>query len=279
MSLVKSCITDAQANPWCKFTQSSTCSRNFSVCHAWQTDSRYMSSRFGRILVWHGQDLTVRECMKLVYCITPALDRYVSLPDRTPHTWTMMSLNICGMAFYNLWHPHSHPSLFLPPSIHFASIWLLPSELTTHGQTHPQLISMKLGYHPWILLCSVTPFGNSWLIPITLGLLNPVYQPRLPQSASQSTLTKSEPMPAVHHNSMHSPSCLTFPTNSLDNPINPRPNTDWLHQLSIGALGIHLHFQFNSNSIPNMGPALWELFLIVSGTQLFKTTIVHLKFK
>ena len=36
------------------------------------------------------------------------------------------------------------------------------------------------------------------------------------------------------------------------------------------------HFQFNSNSIPNMSPVLWELFLIVLGMQLFKTMIVHL---
>src|SRR5882724_9153437 len=105
-----------------------------------------MSSRFGRILVWHGQDLTVRECMKLVYCITPALDRYVSLPDRTPHTWTMMSLNICGMAFYNLWHPHSHPSLFLPPSIHFASI----------------LIASIRADHPWTNTPSAD-FHEAWL--------------------------------------------------------------------------------------------------------------------
>ena len=30
-------------------------------------------------------------------------------------------------------------------------------------------------------------------------------------------------------------------------------------------------FRFNSNSIPNMSPALRELFLIVLGTQMFKT--------
>ena len=51
-------------------------------------------------------------CWGEVYCITPALDRYVLLPDRTPRTQMMMSLNICGTAFYDQWHPHSHLSLF-----------------------------------------------------------------------------------------------------------------------------------------------------------------------
>src|SRR5882724_140982 len=90
----------------------------------------------------------------MVYCITPALDIYLSLPDRTPHTLMMMSHNICSMAFYNLWHCHSHLLLFyLHPSILLPSRLLL-SKLTTHRQTHSQLIPMKLGYHsqisqPW----------------------------------------------------------------------------------------------------------------------------------
>ena len=64
----------------------------------------------------------------VLYCVTPALDRYFSHSDRTPHTHKMTSSNICGTVLYNIWHPHSHPSL------------LLPSELTTH-RSHHQLIS------------------------------------------------------------------------------------------------------------------------------------------
>src|SRR5882724_5541699 len=43
-----------------------------------------------------------------LYCITPALDRYLLHSDGTPHTQTMTSLNICGTVLYNTWHPHSH---------------------------------------------------------------------------------------------------------------------------------------------------------------------------
>src|SRR5882724_11044638 len=57
--------------------------------------------------------ITTSPCnMFPLYCINPALDRYVTLLDRTPHTWMMTSLNICGMDFYDLWHPHSHPLQF-----------------------------------------------------------------------------------------------------------------------------------------------------------------------
>jgi len=38
-------------------------------------------------------------------------------------------------------------------------------------------------------------------------------------------------------------------------------------------------FRFNSNSIPNKSPVIQELYLIVLGTQLFNTTIVHLRCK
>src|SRR5882724_13142631 len=94
----------------------------------------------------------------MLYCITPALDGYVMLPDRNPHTQMMMSLNICGMAFYDLWHPHSHLSLFI--SIHpfcFHPICFCPSRSSV-DKTHPWLNSMKLGYHPQIL----QPWPNLW---------------------------------------------------------------------------------------------------------------------
>jgi len=44
---------------------------------------------------------------------------------RTPHTWMITSLNICGIVPYNTWHPCSHASLFV--SIHlicFCLSWL-----------------------------------------------------------------------------------------------------------------------------------------------------------
>src|SRR5882724_9163244 len=80
----------------------------------------------------------------------PSLDRYVLLPDRTPCTWTMTSLNICGMACYNLWHPHSHPFLFT--SVHPFCFHLVIFHLSQPptDKTHPQLIPIKLGYHPQI---------------------------------------------------------------------------------------------------------------------------------
>ena len=49
----------------------------------------------------------------VLYCITPVLEGYVMLP---PCTQMMMSLNICSMAFHNLWHPCFHLLLFT--SIH-----------------------------------------------------------------------------------------------------------------------------------------------------------------
>ena len=59
-----------------------------------------------------------------VYCITPALDGYISLLDRTPHIWIMTSLNICGTVFYDLWHPHPCLPMFYILSNHFASVWI-----------------------------------------------------------------------------------------------------------------------------------------------------------
>jgi len=64
----------------------------------------------------------------VLYCTTAALDRYVTLLDRTPCTWMMTSLNIGRMAFYDHWHPHLHPSLFyLCPSILLPSNCFCPS--------------------------------------------------------------------------------------------------------------------------------------------------------
>src|SRR5882724_7559746 len=83
-------------------------------------------------------------------CITPALDGYIWLLNRTPCTWMIMSFNICGTVSYDLWHPCSHllllyfhPTILLPSS-------LLLSKLTTHGHQHPGLIPMKIGYHPHV---------------------------------------------------------------------------------------------------------------------------------
>src|SRR5882724_11105896 len=73
-------------------------------------------------------------CERAVYCITPALDRYLLHLDGTPCTWTMMSLNICGMVLYNTWHPHSHTSLFSP----ICPNCLHPSNLLT---SQPHIIS------------------------------------------------------------------------------------------------------------------------------------------
>jgi len=77
--------------------------------------------------------------VNLVYCITPALDRYLSHLDKTPHTQTMISLNICSTVLYDIWHPCSYPSPLLL-SNHLLPLDLLPSKLTTHRQHH-QLIS------------------------------------------------------------------------------------------------------------------------------------------
>ena len=98
-----------------------------------------------------GQSMHLRHCKavgfskcRMVYCITPALDGYVILPDRTPHTQMMTSLNICGTVLYNTQHPCSHASLFASiPPICLHPPHFLPSELTTHHW----LISTKLSWH------------------------------------------------------------------------------------------------------------------------------------
>src|SRR5882724_3222055 len=74
---------------------------------------------------------------RMVYSITPAPDGYVMLPDRTPHTQMMMSLNICSMVLYDLWPPCSSSiTVYLCPPILLPS-GLLPSELTTRRQSTP----------------------------------------------------------------------------------------------------------------------------------------------
>src|SRR5882724_6995646 len=96
--------------------------------------------------------------ISVLYCTTPALDGYVSLPDRAPCTWMITSLNICGMDFYDLWNPHSHqlqftsvhPFFFCPDCFH-------PSRPPA-DKAYPQLIPVKLGYHPWIS----QPWPNLW---------------------------------------------------------------------------------------------------------------------
>src|SRR5882724_3996468 len=82
-----------------------------------------------------------------LYCITPALDGYISLPDRTPCTQMMTSLNICSTV-YDLWNPQPHLLMFIFFQLCCFHPDFLPSELTTCGQEHPQLIPRKLGYHP-----------------------------------------------------------------------------------------------------------------------------------
>src|SRR5882724_8609025 len=42
----------------------------------------------------------------------------------------------------------------------------------------------------------------------------------------------SQPMPAFHHSPTCSPSHPSCPTDSLDNPINPGPNTNWLPSIT-----------------------------------------------
>jgi len=76
-----------------------------------------------------------------LYCITPALVRYILLLDRIPHIQMMTSLNICGTVFYNLWHPCSHPSHLLP-SNHFASI-----QIASVWANHPQTQTPSADFH------------------------------------------------------------------------------------------------------------------------------------
>ena len=85
-------------------------SRVSDYCCALFFSCRLMWSETASLLPYFGT--LVRVCsplltLTMMYCITPALDRYIMLLDRTPHTQTMTSLNICGISFYNHWHSHT----------------------------------------------------------------------------------------------------------------------------------------------------------------------------
>src|SRR5882724_4370737 len=110
------------------------------------------------MVIWGASNGECSSSTGVLYCITPALDGYVSLLDRTPHTQMMMSLNICSMAFYNLWH------LLLFTSIHLFCFCLNCFHLRQPpaDKTYPQLVPMKLGYHPQFL----QPQPNLWHLPL-----------------------------------------------------------------------------------------------------------------
>src|SRR5882724_2835428 len=75
-------------------------------------------------------------------------DGYVTLPDRTPHTWTMTSHSICSKDFCDPWYPH--PKKYCPPSVHlllyrllpsiFVSVWIGSIRATHCGQSMPLAI-------------------------------------------------------------------------------------------------------------------------------------------
>src|SRR5882724_3393540 len=56
----------------------------------------------------------------MLYCTTAPLDGYVTLPDRTPYTWMMMSHSICSKDFCDPWYTH-------PKKYYLLSVHLLPS--------------------------------------------------------------------------------------------------------------------------------------------------------
>src|SRR5882724_11138576 len=68
-----------------------------------------------------------------MYCITSALDRHITLPDRTPHTQMMRSHSIFSKNFYNPWY--THLKKYYPLSSHFASVQIASIQLTTHRQS------------------------------------------------------------------------------------------------------------------------------------------------
>jgi len=70
-----------------------------------------------------------------VYCITSALDGYVTLLDRTPCTQMMTSQSICSKDFCGPWY--THLKKYYPPSAHLLPSGLLPSKPTTCGQSVP----------------------------------------------------------------------------------------------------------------------------------------------
>src|SRR5882724_12219353 len=73
-----------------------------------------------------------------MYCTTAPLDGYVMLPDRTPHTRTMMSHSICSKNFCDTWY--THPKKYYLPSVHLLPSGLVSIQIgsiraTHHGQS------------------------------------------------------------------------------------------------------------------------------------------------
>ena len=89
------------------------------------------------------------ECSVLYH---PTLDRYLLHSDRIPHTWMMMSLNICSTA---LQYMASSLSLLLP-SDHLLPSNLFLSELTTHHiiSSFPQSLADIHTSHDLSHICS-----------------------------------------------------------------------------------------------------------------------------
>src|SRR5882724_1109930 len=90
-----------------------------------------------------GSSLLDAPTLDSLYYITPALDRYVMLLDRTPCTQTMMSLNICGTDFYDLWHPHSHLLQFTSICPFFFHLDCFCPSQPPADKAYPWLIPMK----------------------------------------------------------------------------------------------------------------------------------------
>src|SRR5882724_11034260 len=97
--------------------------------------------------LWGSSEFVGRLLWDVTYCITPALDGNLSHSDRTPCTQMMMSLNICGTVFYNLWHPGSHP-LYFCLTMCFGLNCFCPSPPPM--DKHSQLISIKFSYQPCV---------------------------------------------------------------------------------------------------------------------------------
>jgi len=83
-----------------------------------------------------------------LYCITSALDRYVTLPDRTPHTQMMMSHSICSKDICDPWYNSSEE--VLPSVCPFASIQFASIQIASVQADHPWTKHAP-GYHPQIL--------------------------------------------------------------------------------------------------------------------------------
>src|SRR5882724_10612116 len=83
----------------------------------------------------------------LMYCTTAPLDRYVTLPDRTPCTQTMMSQSICSKNFCDTWYTHLKKYYLL--SVHLLLSGLVSIQIgsvrAAHcGQSVPGILSMDL---------------------------------------------------------------------------------------------------------------------------------------